>query len=208
MDEELDVVEPTGQIVGRAPRDQVHREGLWHQSFHCLLVRPHAPARVVLQRRRPDAKGFPRLLDLTATGHLEAGETPLDGRRELLEEVGIDVEPSSLVPLGRRLLADDRGEGRNREVAHVFLLADDRPLTAIPVHRGDAASVVEVRVDDLLALLREPAARSGALEWDGTGEPQTITLTADDLVPDPDGYWVVVAVMAQRFVAGDLPLSV
>jgi hypothetical protein len=30
----------------------------------------------------------------------------------------------------------------------------------------------------------------------------------DDLVPPMDGYWTVVTVMAERFVAGETPLAI
>ena len=207
-EELLDVIEPTGSLIGTARRADVHVQGLWHQSFHCLMVRTGQPAKVVLQRRRLDARGFPGFLDLTATGHLAAGESPFDGRRELLEEVGIDVDPSALVPLGRRLLADDLGEGRNREVMHVFLFADDRPFDAIPITDGDAESVVELLVDDLLAVLADQSATVMATEWDGRSPVRTIPVTGTDLVPSSDGYWTVIAVMAARFAAGEIPLAI
>lgn len=117
-DELLDVVEPTGAQIARLPRSKVHSEALWHQVFHCLVVRSGLPARVLLQRRKSSSRAFAGMIDLSATGHLLAGERPLDGVREFREETGLVVDEARLVSLGRRLLADDCGEGRNREVAH------------------------------------------------------------------------------------------
>lgn len=208
MSEPLTVLDDHGLPAGTADRETVHRDGLWHAVFHCLVVRTSLPARVVLQRRRREARGFPGLLDLSATGHLVAGETPLEGIRELREELGIDVEPSSLVPLGRRRLVDDSGEGRNREIAHVYLLADDRPLDAFPVDRSEVDGLVELRAADLLAVLHDPGARIGASSWDGAGVVRPIEVSAADLVPDIDGYWTVLTVMAERFAAGKQPLAI
>lgn len=229
-DELLDVVEATGAPVGVAGRTEVHRRGLWHEVFHCLVVRPDPPARVVLQRRRRAARAFPGQLDLTVTGHLAAGEQPLDGRREISEELGIDVPPERLIPLGVRLLADDAGEGRNRERAHVYLLPDDRPLTAYPLDPAEVEGLVELTVADLLRLLAgavSTAAAGGSSDRGGDRDdgstvvvpcreiaaapgstPIDTTCRPDDLVLPLDGYWTVVAVMAERLVAGHGPLAV
>ena len=124
-DEFLDVVDPSsGIVLEQRSRADIHALGLWHQVFHCLVVRPSANS-IVLQRRSPKKAAFPGKLDLSATGHLEAGETPIDGLRELTEELGVTPRPDELVPVGSRLLADDQGEGKNRELVHLYLLADD-----------------------------------------------------------------------------------
>jgi 8-oxo-dGTP pyrophosphatase MutT (NUDIX family) len=210
-DELLSVVDATGRPLPPLGRAEVHRRGLWHESFHCLVVRTTSPATVVLQRRRAVARSFPGRLDLTATGHLVAGEAPLDGRRELREEVGIDADPDALIALGVRLMADDSGEGgHNRERTHVFLLADDRPLTAFPLDPAEVAGLVELTAADLLSLLQEPDIVVPCVEIgaDPGARPVAAACRAADLVPAVDGYWTVLAVMAQRFVAGDEPLAI
>jgi isopentenyldiphosphate isomerase len=207
-DEVLDVVEPDGSWTGTAPRAEVHARGLWHQVFHCLVVRRDPPARVVLQQRHRNAPSFPGKLDLSATGHLAAGEAPLDGRRELEEELGIEVDPADLVPLGTRLLVDDGGEGRNRERANVYLLADDRPLDRFRPDPDAVEALVEVTVEDLLAVVAHPSAQVPALRWVPGREVEPVTVTGGDLVPAVDGYWTVLAVMAQRFAANQQPLAI
>lgn len=207
-DELLDVVEPDGTAVGPRRRDEVHAEGLWHQVFHCLIVRPGPPAAVVLQQRSARARSFPGKLDLSATGHLTAGEVPADGVRELAEEMGVDVDPARLVPLGARLLVDDGGEGRNRERVHAFLLLDDRPLDRFRPDPGAVEAVVEIAVEDLLALMAHAAPAVPARRWIPGAPPGPVTVSPEDLVPATDGYWTVLAVMAQRLASGQRPLAI
>lgn len=207
-DEELDVVEPDGTWVGRRTRREVHERGLWHQVFHCLVVRSEPPARIVLQQRHQGVRSFPGKLDLSATGHLSAGESPLDGLRELTEELGVTVDPDRLVPLGARLLVDDGGEGRNRERVNVYLLADDRPLDAFHPDPDDVAALVELAAADLLAILADPSATAPATRWTPGTEAAAVAVSADDLVPAVDGYWTVLAVMADRFAHGQRPLAI
>ncbi len=207
-DEMLDVVDPTGKPVGTLSRSSVHSGGLWHQVFHCLVARPGPPARVVLQRRKRSARAFPGMLDLSVTGHLLAGERPLDGVRELREEMGLTVDSLRLVSLGRRLLADDHGEGRNREIAHVYLLSDDTPLDQLRLDPDEVAGYVEVAVLDVLAMLDDSTVEVSAAEVDTAGRVRPVRCTGAELVPAVDGYWVVLAIMVQRHLAGHHPIGI
>jgi isopentenyldiphosphate isomerase len=209
MSEQLDVVEPTGRVIGPRSRDDVHREGDWHQVVHCMVVRSDPPARVVLQLRTTTTSTYPGRLDLTVTGHMQAGESPSEGMlREIAEEIGVEVEAAQLAPLGRRLLADDHGAIRNREVMHVYLLVDDRPLTDYPLDPEHVGGVVEIATADLLRVLADPAARVECAAVLVDGQVGHRLVGYDDLVPPMDGYWTVVTVMAERFVAGERPLAV
>lgn len=212
MAEQLDIVDPTGRHLGVADRHTVHRDGHWHQVFHCLLVRNGRPGRVVLQRRHAEAAAFPGLLDISAAGHIAAGEGLVDGGvREIREELGFDADPAQLVALGRRLLVDDSGEGRegvNREVAHVYLLPDDRPLGDFDLDGCDVAGLVELTTADLFTILDDPGAAVSCRERDVSGPTFETTCRAADLVPGIDGYWTVLAVMADRFANGLRPLAI
>lgn len=207
-EELLDVVDPvSGEVVEQRTRSDVHRLGLWHQVFHCLVVRPSART-VVLQRRSADKSAFPNQLDLSATGHLSAGESALDGVRELNEELGIEIDLDDLVPLGQRLLADDLGEGTNREIVNLYFLADDRALEGYRPDASEVSGLVELAATDLLDLLADREPRCSAQEWDPEGGRRSIEVEREDLVVDVSGYWVVVAVMADRFLSGATPIAV
>jgi len=207
-DELLDAFDDGLHLIGPTPRGLVHVDGLWHQVFHCLIVRSTPPARVLLQRRPRTARSFAGLLDLSATGHLLTGEDPRDGVRELVEELGIIAAPSDLVSLGRRLLIDDAGEGHNREIVNAFLLPLDTPLESFDLDGCDVAGIVEIDVAALLTILADQTAAVTARELSSDQAVRAVTCRAADLVPPIDGYWTVLAVMAERFVAGQTPLSI
>ena len=207
-DELLDAFDDGLHLIGPTPRGLVHVDGLWHQVFHCLIVRSTPPARVLLQRRPRTARSFAGLLDLSATGHLLTGEDPRDGVRELVEELGIIAAPSDLVSLGRRLLIDDAGEGHNREIVNAFLLPLDTSLDAFDLEGCDVAGLVEIEAAALLAILRDDTAVVTAQELGPDGVVRSIACCAADLVPQLDGYWTVLTIMAERFVAGQLPVSI
>lgn len=206
----LDVLAPDGTIIGTADRDEVHRLGHWHRTFHCLAVRTAPPARVILQRRHRSS-AFPLLIDLTGSGHLTAGEQPADGVRELKEEAGIVADPDRLIALGVHYLVDDGPDCRNREQIHVFLYPTDVPLIDLQPSTHEVCGLLEAPVDELLALLdqdRPDITGVEAVEMPVGESPRPVTLTINDLVPDNRSYFVKVLIMAERLSHGLTPLAV
>lgn len=208
--ERLDVVDPvTGRVIGTENRAEIHRRGLWHQVFHCLVLRP-SDRSVILQRRASTKIAFPSKLDLTVTGHLASGEEPADGRREMEEELGVEFEPGILVSLGTRLLAGNDGEGHNRELAHVFFALDDRPLTAYRPPPQEVDGLFEIPASGFEAIVGDGDAGVGGRFAAATNPTvvRGVTVGRGDLVPGNDGYWTVLAVMAGRALDGRQPLGI
>lgn len=208
-EEWVDIVDPsTLEVSGQLTRHQAHTEGHWHQVFHCLVVRKSTGS-VLLQERSPNKSAFPDLLDFSVTGHLSSGESVADGVREIAEELGIEVSPDDLVPLGTRLLADDSGEGINREIVHVHLLADDRPLTDYSPAPEEVSALFEVQVNALLTVLADQTQEISGTRIDAiTGGRTSVKIRQSSLVEGADGYWTVMIVMAQRFLAGHRPIAI
>lgn len=210
--EHLDVIDQVGRYLRTAPRDEVHERGEWHRVFHCQIVtlRGGMPTAVLQERSRSKA-AFPGLLDISAAGHLAAGETPLDGVRELTEELGVAPDPDELVPLGIRRIADDSGEGTlNCELTSVYLLRDDRPLADYTLARGEVDAVYNVPIAAFLAMLDGgPSITVEGVAAAGHADAREVTaeVTPDSIVPGAE-YWVVLMVMAQRFLAGQGPLAI
>ena len=219
-DELLDVVDETGRHLGVADRATVHAQGLWHQVFHLLVVADRAGVpTAVLQRRARGKVTFPGLLDLSSTGHLAAGEAPVDGVRELHEELGVSVPPAALVPLGVHRIVDLTPEGTNRELAHVFLVHDDRPLLEYRPDPTEVDAVVDLPVVDGLDLLSGRRAElTVEMAAAGADRVDVLGITAASFVPEPPGegedgapastYWVTLLQLAARSAAGEARLAI
>lgn len=113
------------------------------------------------------------------------------------------------MPVGTRLLADDNGEGRNRELVNLFFLADDRPIETYDPPEDEVAGLVEIGIDDFLAALADPdlTVEVKAVAA-GTGEVSAANFARGDLVEGGSGYWAVLGVMAGRFADGDQPIGI
>src|SRR5919202_2758852 len=89
-------------LANGQPRGLVHREGAWHRSFHCWVVRAgQRGAELLLQRRALGKDTHPGHWDVSAAGHYRPGEGLEGGLREVAEELGLAVPESALVWLER-----------------------------------------------------------------------------------------------------------
>lgn len=91
MTEEIfDVVNERDEVVGCAPRREVHARGLLHRAVHVLVF--NARGQVFLQKRSLSKDTSPGLWDSSASGHLDRGEEyDACAMRELREEIGLVV---------------------------------------------------------------------------------------------------------------------
>ncbi len=193
-DERFDVFDERMNKTGTATRAEVHAEGLWHQTFHCwILSREEDGIYVLFQLRHRSKDTFPGLLDVSCAGHLLAGETPMDGIRELREELGLDVHYSELNPCGVFPEEDIISDGFiDREYCHVYIYDSNQPLTSYRMQPDEVSGLFRVRLDNLKRLLQEgePIAADGiVLNGDGTVSRQVRMIRKADLVPHPNDYF-------------------
>lgn len=99
-----DPQDPTGRVVGTAPRSRVRAENLPHASTAVLLT--DVDDRIYVHRRTDIKDVYPGTWDAWAGGVVRAGEDPVDAAaRELTEELG--VHDVALEPLFRQWFRDE-----------------------------------------------------------------------------------------------------
>lgn len=149
VEEEFDVFDAEGMLVGRAPRSEVHRRGLWHKAVNVLLFA--SDGRLYLQRRAATKDVWPNAWDVSVGEHLQPGELPIDGaHRGLQEELG--VTGVALSPLGAmtRARVEIAEHGIiDQELQQSFTGTYDGPIDA------DVTEVAEVKLVDRETLVRD-----------------------------------------------------
>ncbi len=204
MDEKIDVRDefgdPTGEVVWKS---EAHRLGLWHRCFHCWISGSDSDGPYLLVQRRAAAKStWPGCLDVTAAGHLAAGEKPLDGLREVEEELGLKVEAGRLIRLGLRRIEQEIPAGRDREFHDVFLLPDSTPPEDLRLQEEEVEAVVRIGLEDVESL--GDGGTIMARKYAG-GKSMDIEVSLADFVPNEDGYLLSVARAAHKVSAGETP---
>lgn len=202
----LDVFDDNFVRIGSAPRDEVHRTGQWHQSFHCWLIRHVGSHRYILfQKRGPQKSIYPNALDITAAGHLTAGETPQQGIRELNEELGLNAVFEDLVPLGIRCDVAKIGSVTNREFCHVYLLESNRPLEEYKLQHDEVTGLVQMHLHDCFRLFTgevESVIVEGIELAENARRQVSISISQADVIPRLDAYYLKIAIMAERYFTG------
>ncbi|MDZ5471555.1 NUDIX domain-containing protein [Bacillus sp. 31A1R] len=131
--EMLKIFDDKRNEIGTATREEVHRLGYWHETFHCWLIKEeNNTTYIYFQLRSKLKKDYPNLLDITAAGHLLSHESVEDGIREMKEEIGIDVSIKELQFLDSIDYCVTKENFIDKEIAHVFLYdSKDKPLDFI-----------------------------------------------------------------------------
>ncbi|MFJ7936874.1 NUDIX domain-containing protein [Sporosarcina sp. NPDC096371] len=187
--EQLRVFDENYVYLKEASRDNVHRDGLWHETFHCWLVDEQF---VYIQKRSAIKKDFPNLFDITAAGHILATETIADGIREVEEELGLAVELSQLSPKGVVQDVIELPGFLDCEFANVFLYESSFAPNAFSLQQEEVASVHVVERQALSALfLTEIATVLCTNIFDGA----TTEISLTDFVPHERTYLEQIAML-------------
>ncbi|MDI4648507.1 NUDIX hydrolase [Cohnella hashimotonis] len=210
-EERFDIYDELDRPIGTATRAEAHAHGLWHHTFHCWLARrgEDGRTRVLFQRRSQDKDTNPDRFDITAAGHLSAGETVRDAVRELEEELGLRVSLEELTPLGT-FREEDEGFAQgvryiDREVSEVYAYVTDRGPETFRLQREELAGLYEADAEGLLALMRGEAemvtADGAALDADGVLVPVSdVPVRLSDFVKRDTAYYIRVIEALMRLV--------
>jgi len=127
MPEEIfDVVNERDEVIGRKPRNEVHRLGLMHRAAHVLVFNKRG--KVFLQKRSMKKDRQPGLWDSSTSGHVDSGEDyDACAVRELREEIGLRV---SEVP--RRLFKLPASAETDQEHVWVYRCEAEGPFSLNP----------------------------------------------------------------------------
>ena len=144
MIELIDVLTPDGKPTGaRKPKNQIHRDGDWHRAAHVWIIAPDG--RFLLQRRSLRKENNPGLWDVSAAGHLSAGESAAEAAmRETFEEIGLGLAREDLrfvTTLPQSSVLND-GKYIDNEFHEIFLVRRDVDIASLKL---DAEEVAEVR---------------------------------------------------------------
>ncbi len=123
MDEYIDIVTETGELTGKvALKSEAHKNGWFHNTIHLWLYT--AKGEILLQQRSHKKVIYPLLWDVSAAGHIDAGESFESAAiRETHEEIGLLLEHKDLKKIGvnKHLSSYANGIIQDNEFHHVFI---------------------------------------------------------------------------------------
>ena len=187
-------------------RKEAIEDGDWIGTFNLWIVQTDPVPALIYQQRSPNSTWAPNKLDVSAGGHYQAGETMHDGLREVQEELGRTYRVEDLTYMGRKLFVgpDIRGKMRNN-VVDIFFVLDNSPLNTFALEENEVFAVVTCPLDDLLQV------HSSVHSFQAQGFTNklaniSITVDKNSFPYNWDNYLYKVALLAQRYIAGEKKL--
>lgn len=104
----LDVVDDNNIVIDQKSKNEVHRLNLKHRTSHIFVV--NNLNQIFMQLRAKNKKQFPSKWDISAAGHLDSGESYIEGaKRELFEELNIDLPFEKFIEIGSLDAKEENG---------------------------------------------------------------------------------------------------
>lgn len=151
--EKLNILDEQGNIIGQEYRDVIHQKGLLHGEVHVWCMTPENE--LIFQHKAKDKDTYPDLLDATAGGHVDLGETYGESAiKELKEETGLDAEVGDLIFLRTEIKNsyDEVTGMTNHPRRNIYLLKNKVNIENLAVEAGKAIGFVSYPLAKLFNL--------------------------------------------------------
>ncbi len=142
MDELLDILTPEGEPTGKtALKSEAHKNGWFHATVHVWLFT--SDKKILLQKRALTKKVFPGLWDISVAGHVAAGEEILtSAKREVFEEIGLQIDDEDLIKIGTRIHQISHPNGiQDNEHHHVFITELKIPIEDLKIQKEEVDAI-------------------------------------------------------------------
>jgi len=204
----LDIFDSNYNHIGTADRNSVHEQGLWHQTFHCWIVQPNG--KILFQLRGKDKSSSPNKLDISAAGHLEVGETPFDGVREVEEEVGLVVKFDDLVNLGIKKSFSERIDKNyiNKEFCHTYLYKSNMEVSEYIMQKDEVAGLFEADIKDCFKLFAKEVDSIVLNGFDVDRNNISKNVSINNFVDHGSTYFIKILIMVERLLEGKKYLAI
>lgn len=142
MDELIDILTPDGKPTGKtALKSEAHKNGWFHATVHVWLFT--SDEKILLQKRALTKKVFPGMWDISVAGHVGTGEEILtSAKREVLEEIGLQLTEKDLIKIGTRIHQVTHANGiQDNEHHHVFIAELKVPLSTLTIQKEEVDAI-------------------------------------------------------------------
>ncbi|WP_111684143.1 NUDIX hydrolase [Winogradskyella tangerina] len=155
MDEYIDIVTKDGKPTGKsALKSEAHKNGWYHNTIHLWLYTKEGE--ILLQQRSHKKAIHPLLWDVSAAGHIDAGESFIEAAlRETREEIGLQLKADDLTKIGVKLYESSYDDGaiQDNEFHQVYIAELKVDMNELVLQENEVEALKLVTFSDFLLLL-------------------------------------------------------
>lgn len=150
MQEYFDVLNEFGEFTGKiATREECHKKGLWHRAVYGFIFNENGE--VLLQKRSENKKLWPNLWDITAGGHVLAGEFGTQALiREIKEELGIEVLENEVKYLVGSTSINIQGNIKNNHFNECYIVTKEIDISKIKLQKEEVSDIKWFSKEEIL----------------------------------------------------------
>lgn len=155
MEEFFDVLNERGEYIGKIEtRKKCHTEGLWHKAVAMFII--NSKGQVLLQKRSANKKMWPNMWDITAGGHVLAGEFGFQSIiREAEEELGIDLNKNDITFVGSSISTNVQGDIVNNHFNEFYIVNKDIDETTLKLQEEEVSEVKWVDKNEIIERIKD-----------------------------------------------------
>lgn len=150
MQESFDILDAKGRYTGEtADRDVCHKEGHWHKAVAIFII--NSKNQVLLQKRSATKKLWPGMWDVSAGGHVLAGEFGFQAViRECREELGLDLDKNDITFIGATTSTNLKGDVINNHFNEYYIAHKDFDPTILKLQTEEVSEAKWVARDEII----------------------------------------------------------
>lgn len=140
-DELIDICDENNNLLGiQKMKSEAHRDGSWHRAAHIWIY--NSNGEILLQLRAKEKPLYPDMWDVSAAGHVGAGEDPvISGLREVEEEIGLKLKKEDLNFWMIRKVKAIFKEIKNSEFYYVYFFKFDGDISQLRLQKEEVQKI-------------------------------------------------------------------
>lgn len=152
--ENFDVLNEKGEYTGEiATREKCHKEGIWHKAVVVFVI--NSKEQVLLQKRSATKKLWPNKWDITAGGHVLAGEFGFEAvLREAKEELGLNLEKKDITFIGSAISTNIKGDIINNHFNEYYIANRDIDETTLKLQEEEVSEVKWIDKNEIIEKIK------------------------------------------------------
>lgn len=154
MDEMVDVLTETGKFTDNVEMKQLcHKKGLWHKAVAVFII--NSKNQVLLQKRSKNKKMWPDMWDISAGGHVLAGEFGFQAIiREIKEELGLSIKKEEITFIGCSTSINKKGDILNKHFNEYYVVTKDIDEKKLKLQKEEVSEVKWINKEEIIERIK------------------------------------------------------